>query len=63
MVGEPDSNATIAMAGGEKAYSAIAGPDWRNELCARTALGAGVQPADQIGRTCELPAAGSGRDL
>ena len=42
MVGEPGSNAIIAKAGGEEAYTAIAGPSWRNELCARTALGAGL---------------------
>ena len=42
MVGEPGSNAIIAKAGGEEAYTAIAGPSWRNELCARTALEAGL---------------------
>ena len=42
MVGEPGSSAIIAKAGGEKAYRAIAGPSWRNELCARTALEAGL---------------------
>ncbi len=41
MVGEPGSNAIIAKAGGEEAFTAIAGPSWRNEVCARTALGAG----------------------
>ena len=42
MVGEPGSNAIIAKAGGEESYTAIAGPSWRNELCARTALEAGL---------------------
>ena len=42
MVGEPGSNAIIVKAGAEEAYTAIAGPSWRNELCARTALGAGL---------------------
>jgi uncharacterized protein len=42
IVGEPGSNAIIAKAGGEKAYTAIAGPSWRNELCARIALEAGL---------------------
>ena len=42
MVGEPGSNAIIVKAGGEKAYAAIAGPSWRNDVCARTALGAGL---------------------
>ena len=42
MIGEPGSNAIIVKAGGEKAYTAIAGPSWRNEVCARTALEAGL---------------------
>ena len=42
MVGEPGSNAIIVKAGGEEAFTAIAGPSWRNELCARTALEAGL---------------------
>jgi len=41
MVGEPGSSAIIAKAGGAEAYSAIAGPSWRSEVCARTALEAG----------------------
>ena len=39
MVGEPGSKAIIATHGAEQAYTAIAGPSWRNEVCARTALG------------------------
>ena len=31
MVGEPGSNAIIVKTGGEEAFSAIAGPSWRNE--------------------------------
>ena len=42
MIGEPGSNAIIVQAGGEKAFTAIAGPSWRNEVCARTALEAGL---------------------
>ena len=38
MVGEPGSKAIIAKHGAEQAYTAIAGPSWRNEVCARTAL-------------------------
>ena len=38
MVGEPGSRAIIAVPGAEQAYSEIAGPSWRNEVCARTAL-------------------------
>jgi pimeloyl-ACP methyl ester carboxylesterase len=38
MVGEPGSSAIIAVPGAEQAYREIAGPSWRNEVCARTAL-------------------------
>ena len=38
MVGDPGSNAIIATHGAEQAYTAVAGPSWRNEVCARTAL-------------------------
>ncbi len=38
MVGEPGSKAIIATHGAEQAYTAIAGTNWRNEVCARTAL-------------------------
>ena len=31
MVGEPGSNAIIVKTGGEEAFTAIAGPSWRNE--------------------------------
>ena len=39
VLGEPGSRAIIAKHGAEQAYAPIAGPSWRNELCARTALG------------------------
>lgn len=42
MVGEPSSNAIIVKTGAGKAFAAIAGPTWQNELCARTALEAGL---------------------
>ena len=42
MIGEPGSNAIIAKTGGAEAFTAIAGPSWRNEACARTALEAGL---------------------
>ena len=38
MVGEPGSRAIFAMDGAEQAYTEVAGPTWRNEVCARTAL-------------------------
>ena len=39
VIGEPGSRAIIAKHGAEQAYAPIAGPSWRNEVCARTALG------------------------
>ena len=39
MIGEPGSRAIIAKHGAEQAYAPTAGPSWRNEVCARTALG------------------------
>lgn len=36
--GEPGSNAIMVKHGVLQAYLAIAGPTWRNEVCARTAL-------------------------
>ncbi len=41
VVGEPGSRALFAREGGEHLYAAIAGPSWRNEVCARVALQAG----------------------
>jgi pimeloyl-ACP methyl ester carboxylesterase len=38
MVGEPGSRAIFAMEGAEQDYGEVAGPSWRNEVCARTAL-------------------------
>ncbi|WP_328412313.1 alpha/beta hydrolase [Nocardia sp. NBC_00403] len=38
MVGEPGSTAMVAKLGAAQAYAAVAGPSWRNEVCARTAL-------------------------
>ena len=38
MVGAPGSRAIFAIDGAEQDYTAVAGPSWRNEVCARTAL-------------------------
>jgi pimeloyl-ACP methyl ester carboxylesterase len=38
MVGQPGSRAIFAMDGAEQSYTKVAGPTWRNEVCARTAL-------------------------
>jgi pimeloyl-ACP methyl ester carboxylesterase len=41
MIGEPGSNAIIPKQGGLELYRAVAGPTWRNEVCARAGLQAG----------------------
>lgn len=41
MIGEPGSNAIIPKEGGLELYRAVAGPTWRNEVCARVGLQAG----------------------
>jgi pimeloyl-ACP methyl ester carboxylesterase len=38
VVGPPGSAALISIPGAEEAYTSMAGPTWRNEVCARTAL-------------------------
>lgn len=38
VVGRPGSFALMTAPGAEQAYTAMAGPTWRNEVCARTAL-------------------------
>jgi pimeloyl-ACP methyl ester carboxylesterase len=38
MVGAPGSRAIFAIDGAEQDYTDVAGPSWRNEVCARTAL-------------------------
>ena len=39
VMGEPGSRAIIAKHGAEQDYTPLTGPSWRNEVCARTALG------------------------
>ena len=41
VMGEPGSRAIIAKHGAEQDYMPLTGPSWRNEVCARTALGVG----------------------
>ncbi|MFC1397932.1 alpha/beta hydrolase [Acinetobacter lactucae] len=38
IVGQPGSAAMISTPGADEGYKAMAGPTWRNEVCARTAL-------------------------
>lgn len=42
IVGKPGSAAMISNPGAEEGYTAMAGPTWRNEVCARTALEVGM---------------------
>lgn len=42
IVGPPGSAAMITAPGAEAAYASAAGPTWRNEVCARTALTVGL---------------------
>ena len=55
MVGEPGSNAIIVKTGGEEAFTAIAGPSWRNEVCARTALEAGLNRPIRVASRVSCP--------
>lgn len=51
VVGPPGSAALISTPGAEDAYTAMAGPTWRNEVCARTALEVGLnRPTGFAGR-------------
>lgn len=38
LVAQPGTVAIISTPGAEQAYTSVAGPTWRNEVCARTAL-------------------------
>lgn len=51
IVGPPRSSALMTTPGAEAAYLSIAGPSWRNEVCARTALEVGFnRPTAYAGR-------------
>jgi pimeloyl-ACP methyl ester carboxylesterase len=42
LVGPPGSSALITAPGAEESYTALAGPTWRNQACARAALAVGL---------------------
>jgi pimeloyl-ACP methyl ester carboxylesterase len=42
LVGPPGSSALITAPGAEEGYTALAGPTWRNQACARTSLAVGL---------------------
>ncbi|RKT87319.1 Serine aminopeptidase, S33 [Saccharopolyspora antimicrobica] len=51
IVGPPDSAAMMSTPGAEEACAAMAGPTWRNEVCARAALAVGLnRPTTFAGR-------------
>jgi fermentation-respiration switch protein FrsA (DUF1100 family) len=51
VVGPPRSVAMISTPGAEEAYTSMAGPTWRNAVCARTALEVGLnRPTTFAGR-------------
>ena len=51
LVGPPGSSALITAPGAEEGYTALAGPTWRNQACARTALAVGLnRPTTYAGR-------------
>ncbi|MFD6675811.1 alpha/beta hydrolase [Rhodococcus zopfii] len=56
VVAQPGSTAIISTPGAEDAYLSIAGPTWRNEVCARTALEVGLnRPTIHASRlTCPI---------
>ncbi|EME24019.1 alpha/beta hydrolase [Rhodococcus triatomae] len=55
VVGPPGSAALISTPGSEQAYLSIAGPSWRNETCARTALGVAVNRPTVHARRISCP--------
>ncbi|MCX6400676.1 MAG: hypothetical protein NTX33_12205 [Propionibacteriales bacterium] len=51
LVGEPGSTAVLASPGALEGYTALAGPTWRNEVCARVALEVAFnRPIRQVSR-------------
>ena len=73
IVGAPGSTAMITAPGALEGYHALAGPTWRNEVCARVALEVALQPPEPDGRAAahadprpgrrERPRRASGRGL
>lgn len=55
VVGPPGSAAIISVSGAEEAYTSMAGPTWRNEVCARTALEAGLNRPTALARRLTCP--------
>ena len=61
VMGEPGSRAIIAKHGAEQDYTPLTGPSWRNEVCARTALGVAFNRPITFASRVLCSAAGAGR--
>jgi pimeloyl-ACP methyl ester carboxylesterase len=55
VVGPPGSAAIISTPGAEAGYLAIAGPTWRNQVCARSALQVGLNRPTTSARRLTCP--------
>lgn len=55
VVAQPGAVAIISTSGAEEAYTAMAGPTWRNEVCARTALEIGLNRPTTFARRVRCP--------
>ena len=55
VVGPAGSDAIIANDVGAQAYPAMAGPTWRNEVCARSALGVGLNRPVRFASRLQCP--------
>jgi fermentation-respiration switch protein FrsA (DUF1100 family) len=55
VVGAPGSVAIMTSPGAFEAYTALAGPTWRNEVCARTALEVGLNRPTRFARRLRTP--------
>lgn len=55
VVARPGSVAIISTPGATEAYTSMAGPTWRNEVCARTALEIGFNRATGFARRLRSP--------
>ncbi|VBA36408.1 hypothetical protein LAUMK13_01132 [Mycobacterium innocens] len=55
VVARPGSVAIISTPGAAEAYTSMAGPTWRNEVCARTALEIGFNRATGFARRLRSP--------
>jgi len=55
IVGEPGSTSVISSPGALEGYLALAGPTWRNEVCARTVLEVAINRPGRMARRLTTP--------